>query len=314
MNVFFSVVVTVYNKEEFISETLQSVLNQTFTDFEVVVVNDGSSDGSLAVIEEFKDNRIRVLNQVNQGASAARNNGMLVAQGEFIALLDGDDLWESNYLEQIHNAVNIHPEKQVFASAISHKYNGRIEDVSYSFERTKDILVLDYFAASKKHPILTSSSIVFRKKEILEKVGKFDESIKSGEDTDYWISLGLHYPIVFLTRPLVYYIYSSTSLSNAYYSLAMKPRFDKYLEEEKKNEDLRHYVNQNRYSMALMAKIYNEHKMYNFYKSYLTTSDLSLKKRFLLNSPRWILNLFLKLKSFSGKKLYYRPTKDKNSS
>ncbi|MDX1470490.1 MAG: glycosyltransferase family A protein, partial [Flavobacteriaceae bacterium] len=70
MNVFFSVVVTVYNKEEFISETLQSVLKQSFTDFEVVVVNDGSSDGSLAVIEEFKDNRIRVLNQVNQGASA----------------------------------------------------------------------------------------------------------------------------------------------------------------------------------------------------------------------------------------------------
>src|SRR5690606_12651401 len=97
----FSIVIPLYNKAKSLRGTIQSVLNQTFHDFEVLVVNDGSTDESVAILQEFTDQRIRLISQRNQGVSAARNTGIKNATFDWIAFLDGDDVWKEDHLEQI---------------------------------------------------------------------------------------------------------------------------------------------------------------------------------------------------------------------
>src|SRR5690606_21977683 len=96
----FSVVISVFNKEKYIAETLKSVLNQTFTDFEIIILNDGSMDNSQAEILKFDDPRIKYFSQRNQGAAAARNEAIQKAENDYIALLDADDYWYPFYLEE----------------------------------------------------------------------------------------------------------------------------------------------------------------------------------------------------------------------
>ena len=105
-NIFkVSVIIPVYNAAEFLRQGLDSLLKQTLRDIEIICVNDGSSDKSLEILKEYekKDNRIKVIDQKNQGAGAARNNGMAIAQGEYLAFLDADDFFEENMLEESYN-------------------------------------------------------------------------------------------------------------------------------------------------------------------------------------------------------------------
>ena len=96
-----SVVIPLYNKQNCIRETLRSVLNQSYTDFEVLVVDDGSTDGSLEVVREFSDKRLRIIEKPNSGVSATRNAGIAAAANEWIAFLDADDIWTSFHLETL---------------------------------------------------------------------------------------------------------------------------------------------------------------------------------------------------------------------
>ena len=115
----FSVVISVFNKEGFIGNTIQSVLNQTVQDFEIIVVNDCSTDQSEEEILNISDDRITYHNfKENQGAGATRNKGLSLAKGKYIALLDGDDLWYPNYLKEIENVISQFPTHKIFATAI----------------------------------------------------------------------------------------------------------------------------------------------------------------------------------------------------
>src|SRR5574344_715427 len=112
-----SVVIPLYNKERYIEKTIHSVLKQSFNKFEIVVVNDGSTDNSLAIVESIRDSRIRVFDQKNSGVSAARNRGIKEAKYDFIAFLDGDDEWLSNHLPIIANLIDKYPSCGVFATS-----------------------------------------------------------------------------------------------------------------------------------------------------------------------------------------------------
>ncbi|EFT3180475.1 glycosyltransferase family 2 protein, partial [Escherichia coli] len=100
---FLTVVIPLYNKSQSIESTIKSVLNQTHTDFELIVVNDGSTDGSENVIKQFTDERIKLLNITNSGVSVARNTGIRSAKSSYVCLLDADDYWLPNHLEKINN-------------------------------------------------------------------------------------------------------------------------------------------------------------------------------------------------------------------
>lgn len=304
MNSFFSVVITVYNKEKFIENTLASVLNQSFKNFEVVIINDGSTDRSKEVIETFTDSRLRLITTKNQGASKARNTGIKEALSNYIALLDGDDLWDTAYLQHIYDAIHKFPDLKIFTAGVSQKYENKLVPVEYSFKQNELYGIHNYFEASQKYTLITSSSIVFHK-SIIEKTGDFDSTIVSGQDTDLWIRFGLNYDIVFINKQLVSYNFNKSSLSNTTYDVSKKPKFDKYFEEEKGNNLLKQYLDKNRYSMALFSKIQNDKKHFSYYVSHLNTSNLSIRQKLLLKSPNWVLNLLLKIKSLQGEKVHY---------
>ena len=103
---FFSVIIPLYNKEKYIKNTLKNVLKQTFKNFEIIIINDGSTDNSLKEAQLVSDNRITIYTQKNSGVSDARNFGIKKARGEYIALLDADDIWNTNHLEEHYNSIN----------------------------------------------------------------------------------------------------------------------------------------------------------------------------------------------------------------
>ena len=123
----FSVVIPLYNKEHYIEKTIRSVLDQTCTDYEVIVVDDGSKDNSLALARRFESDRVRVIPQENQGVSVARNTGILNAGGEFVCFLDADDEWRPDYLATIDSLTERYPESAIFVTAYAvNMGNGKI--------------------------------------------------------------------------------------------------------------------------------------------------------------------------------------------
>ncbi len=295
----FSVTIAVCNKEKHIAKTLQSVLDQTFTDFEVIIVNDGSTDGSEAVIKSFDDARIHYFTQENQGAAAGRNAAISKASAPFIALLDADDLWEPNYLEVINKTIEEYPEAHVFATAVAIETRGKTIKSTYSIENLAPgkTCIVDYFEGSYINTVLTSSSTVLRK-GVLENTGLYDTAIKSGQDTDLWIRIGLKYKIVFINRLLVTYRFVQQSLSNSTRDIASKPTFDAFKSLEKENKGLKKFLDLNCYSLAILAKLKNDREGFkrNFEK--IDLDNLNKKQRLLLKlSPKTTKFLF-RLKNF----------------
>ena len=119
-----SVVVPLYNKKSSIKSTIESVLAQTYKDFELIVVDDGSTDGSADVVKSFDDNRIRLISKENGGVSSARNEGIREAKNEFISFLDADDLWDKDFLLEIDKLINDFPEAGILGTSYSYKKNG----------------------------------------------------------------------------------------------------------------------------------------------------------------------------------------------
>lgn len=205
-----SIVIPLYNKEKQIDHTLKSVFNQKFQNFEIVIVNDGSTDNSLSVVSQFKDARIRVINQTNAGVSAARNRGIKEAYGEWIAFLDADDEWDSDYLATQHDMSIKFPDADVLATNYYFKNSvGTIKETElHNIQTKEDYFILDnYFeVASHSSPPLWTSAVVVRKKAI-ESIGGFPEGIKSGEDLLTWARLACRYKIAYCLKPLATFIY-----------------------------------------------------------------------------------------------------------
>src|SRR6478735_1139624 len=120
---FFSVVIPVFNKETFIEKTIKSVLEQTFDDFEIIVVNDFSTDGSLDIVSKIDSDKIKVIqHDKNKGLSATRNTGIRNSNSNYIAFLDADDIWKPTFLEKIHSLILQFPEAKLFATNYEELY------------------------------------------------------------------------------------------------------------------------------------------------------------------------------------------------
>ena len=113
----FSVIIPVYNKERYIRKTIQSVLKQTFRDYEIIVVDDGSKDDSFKIVKSMQEDSIVLVQQENSGVAAARNTGIESARGEYIAFLDADDYWHPNYLEVIDDLITRFPQSDIIVSS-----------------------------------------------------------------------------------------------------------------------------------------------------------------------------------------------------
>lgn len=172
----FSVIIPLYNKKLSIEDTIKSVLNQSFENFEIIVVNDGSTDDSLSVVNKIKDERIKVFTKKNAGVSSARNYGIDRARYEWIAFLDGDDFWFENHLEEIYKMINLFPDKKLFATSFVKSTEKNIN------QETKDVIVEidNYFKTSLVQHLIWTSVFVCKRDCFF--LNKFDVRLSLGED------------------------------------------------------------------------------------------------------------------------------------
>lgn len=200
-----SVIIPLYNKERHIKNTFQTVLNQTYQDFEIVIVNDGSTDSSAKIVTQITDPRIRLIHQKNSGVSAARNRGIVEAHGDFVAFLDADDEWKPEYLATLMQLTEQYPEATVFTT--NYEFRNAYGKVTPTIIRKLPFhgntgILSNYFEiASESHPPICSITIMARKEAFLS-IGGFPLGIKSGEDLLTWARLAARYKIAYTTKPL----------------------------------------------------------------------------------------------------------------
>lgn len=181
-----SVIIPLYNKEQYIERTIRSVLSQTFGEYEIVVVNDGSTDGSVAVVERMNHPLVRLIQQKNGGVSAARNRGIEEARFDYVAFLDADDEWKENHLEVIAHLIKEYPACGVFGTSYYFAKEGGIATLPilpyrFPFQSEQGVLTNYYEMASGTDFPIHMSSYAVRKTEI-QKIGGFPVGIPSGED------------------------------------------------------------------------------------------------------------------------------------
>ena len=211
-----SVIIPVYNAQDFIGETLDSVLAQTFTAYEILLVDDGSTDRSKEIIQAYvrKDPaRLRYIYQANQGPGAARNHAIREARGEYLAFLDADDLWMPQRLEEGVRVLDARPEiALVHAQTIRIGEKGEPTEQAERDERYLSGNIFKYLLTRKAH--ITCPTVLLRK-SCLAEAGIFDESPQciGVEDRDLWLRVTRRYPVAFIDKNLGQYRIRPTSLS-----------------------------------------------------------------------------------------------------
>ena len=213
-----SIVIPLYNKEKSIYATLQSVLAQTYTDYEVIIVDDGSTDKSLQVVEDFIQrnsekfilNSIRLIHKENGGVCSARNRGIQEAKGEYVALLDGDDIWDKEYLAEQIKMIADFPEAAMWGINFAETNKGQlVRKLATGLPDGYRGYMENYFEMKERISDLYCSSSVVIQREVFDKVGMFDERIKYAEDTDMWWRIIATNKVAFYDRYMVYYQYDA---------------------------------------------------------------------------------------------------------
>jgi len=206
--ILFSVVIPLYNKRDQIFRAVNSVLIQTYQNFELIVVDDGSKDHSSEIVAGLKDLRLKLIRQENKGEGAARNRGIREADHEFIAFLDADDEWKPNFLESVLSLIREYPEAVLYGTGCERYINEShttwpTEDC---FPRGWSGIIDDYIKIIAHRPSPFNSSSTITTKTVLQEIGGFPEGVSNGPDMAAWIRCSLLGDIAYLHLPLsIYY-------------------------------------------------------------------------------------------------------------
>lgn len=195
-----SAIIPTYNAMTYLSETVDSVLHQTFTDFELIIVDDGSSDRTVQWVSELEDPRVRLICQENQGATVARNTGITEARGEYIAFLDHDDLWHPTKLEKQVRCLDENP-----TVGLVHTWMVLVDEHGKSTGRVMNSNAEgDIWKQLLEKNTVASSSVMLRRC-CFETVGVFSPSrdFYTVEDWEFWIRIAAHYPFAMIKEPLL---------------------------------------------------------------------------------------------------------------
>lgn len=239
----FSVILPLFNKAPYVEKAIQSVLSQTYGVFELIVVDDGSSDSSFEIAQRAigEDSRCRIIHQDNAGVSAARNRGASESSGDYICFLDGDDWWDPMFLDRMLWLTREYPDAGIYGTNYYYVKNGRKSECVKS-AKTGYIDYCKVYVNGMAMP-LTSISVAVKPSVFAEFQG-FKPSLKLGEDFDLWIRIALKYKVAFLNEPLAFYNQDSDPAWRGIGHL-QEPRFHVlwnlgYLEEEERtNPDLK---------------------------------------------------------------------------
>lgn len=211
----FSVVVPAYNAGRFLPTTLGSVYRQTVQDFEIVVVNDGSTDNTREILDRERDSRLRVIDRVNGGECVARNQGMREARGKYIAFLDSDDAWLPNHLEQALSFLESHPDIVWFTSTLRKVGDIAPEDLMPADCGMEKVSIVNWYLEAA--PLTLPSSVTVRREAIQEYPHLFAEGYKMFGDNIGWCRFAKEHPLVGVSdTPTALYRYWEGNASSSY--------------------------------------------------------------------------------------------------
>ena len=196
-NDFITVVIPTYNRVTFLKDAIDSVLAQTFLDFELIVVDDGSTDNTPKLLSSYGD-KIRVITQANQGPSAARNRGIEAAESEWIAFLDSDDVWKPDKLKKQVQFITDNPDTKICQTEEVWVRNGKRVN-----PRNKHEMHSGWIYEQCLPLCIVSPSSVMIHQDVFEKTGLFDETMLACEDYDLWLRIAPHYPICLVREKLI---------------------------------------------------------------------------------------------------------------
>ena len=201
----FSVIIPLYNKAPYVKKALETVCAQTYRDYEIIVINDGSTDNSAVVADEYLKATdgidYQIISQQNAGVSAARNAGVALSHGDYIAFLDADDWWEPTYLERMAQLIEDYPEAGLYACNYVYYKPGKTR-VALNIP-TGYINYPKAYYESNAMPIWTGAAMIQRK--VFEEMGGFPLGIKLGEDFLLWSKIAMQYKVAFLNEALAWY-------------------------------------------------------------------------------------------------------------
>lgn len=192
-----SVIIPTYNRGRWIADAVQSVLNQTCANFELIVVDDGSTDDTSGILENFSD-KITIIRTQNRGVSSARNTGIHSSRGELLAFLDSDDYWLKHKIERQIAFFEKNPKMHICQTGEIWIRKGRRVNPKKKHQKLGGRI----FEKSLELCIITASAVMMRR-ELLDEVGLFDEKMPACEDYDLWLRISAHYPVGLLEEDLV---------------------------------------------------------------------------------------------------------------
>ena len=206
----YSVIIPLYNKALYVAKAIGSVLAQTYTDYELVVVDDGSKDGSVEVARKTIEGQghCRLMMQENSGVSVARNNGVAASQGEYLCFLDADDWWKPTFLEEMNELIAEFPEAGIYGTNYTivneTKHKTRVASVGVDEGFVKGYVnYCKVYAKTMYMPLWTGAVCIPR--DVFVEMNGFPKGVKLGEDFLLWIRIALNHKVVFLNKTLAYY-------------------------------------------------------------------------------------------------------------
>lgn len=204
----FSVIIPLYNKAPYVVKALRSVMSQTFREFEVIIIDDGSTDQSYEVAQNFilQTTNFKLHTQPNQGVSTARNNGVKLAQYPYVCFLDADDWWAPTFLDEMKALIEEFPDAGIYGTSYYKVKRG--ENIPANIGVNDDFKsgYINYFQIYAKTMWMPLTSIsVAIPKNVFDNENGFKPTLKLGEDFDLWVRVAIKYPVVLLNKPLAYY-------------------------------------------------------------------------------------------------------------
>lgn len=293
---FFSIVIPLYNKAQSVLHTLRCVEAQTYTNYEVVIVNDGSTDDSANIVSEWLDQNHahsdtwRLIDKPNGGVSSARNRGVREAQYDYIAFLDADDYWEPAYLATHAQLIQDFPEAAMWGVGWGNLQGKRKKSIPH-FRDSFRGYVKNYWTEKKKTLIFWTSAIVIYR-PALETVGLYDERLCYGEDNDVMYRMILNYPVAFDPTIVAYYRQDAENraclVENIPLELRLEFYMDKYAEQRRTNKDFCRFFDI-RVALVLRGHLFcqKDKRVYRLTEQ-LDYSFLPLRYRLYYQTPFWI--------------------------
>ena len=305
MKKFFSIIMPAYNAESTIKESIMSVLNQNYFDYELIVINDGSDDNTKDCVEKIRNEQVVLLNVTNGGVSNARNEGIKYSSGKYICFLDSDDIWKEDHLSTLHDLINKYPSYSVFCTGYRIKnFNGKYLIPSkkiISKFNGEDLAINNYFEFQRNNGNFVHINSFCVKKDILAETGLFQPYERFGEDTDFLYRIFSRYSLVISINITSEYRRNKTSVTAKRvfnYNWCFLDNYKKLLNDDKINEttknDILMIVNQYKISAA-------RNKILEGAKKEAVAYLKSVDKNFVIQKNFYVTLMLLFLPTFFAK-------------